>query len=588
MKKTILIFISILLNINIYAQQELFMAQGSSLIENGEFDKAVEVLTQSIEEQENPEWFPYFLRSIAYANLQKITFALDDTEKALQKIKSDKKQNDAIYKIYEVRAEIFKMTENYEKSLKEVSAAIKFSPNEKVTQKLIKARAYYYFLNSNYAASIKDYQKILKQNPQDSQIKLSIVRSIVNEQEENFVSYKKINVSALKKALGIVDEIISAEADYKSAYKFRMRANVLMKNYADAIRDAYMFRSGYDAIVAELSGDSEVRYAEELFFNCTDLDSLAAPKILEEEIAKTPQNPLPCYLFALFYEGLNDHKKAIDFITQAINKTDRELNELLIKRAKFFYSNEDYDSALNDLHIAKQHNDSNAYIFYLAGTFYQKIENWDEAAKNFSECIRLKPDVAEGYAMRASVYQKQKKFALAQADLDSLIKMDETNIEVLYSYAYFYMEKGDRKQSNEVYKKILNIIDSIYREDELNPKYLAGIYNNMSYNCIKIGEYQQAGEYVDKALKMNEESSHIWDTRGELYFCLKKYQECIDDMNRAIELSENENKRESANSYFYRGRARLELGLTAEGNADIQKAAALEHNEAIEWLKGEK
>jgi len=584
MKKLFITLISILLCINISAQQTYY-AQAAVLIDEGEFEQAIELLTQSIEYREMPAWIPYLLRAICYGNTQKITSALNDTEIALQKINSDKNQKkEKIYWIYSVRSEIFKAIGDYDKAIAEISTSIKFSPSNKITQSLLKTRADYHFFSGNYSASIKDYQQVLKQNPQNLQMKVAIVRSIVSEQEKKLEKTGKVNSSELKKALSIVNEVIAADPGYDAAYKFRVRTHILLKNFDVAIRDAYHFRNTYSTIVTSMSDDNLVEYAERMFFQSVKLDAVAAQKFLLNETVRNPENPLPYYLLAINYANQENYKKGIEMLTQAINKTDRELNELLIFRAKFYYADKDFDNALTDLHIAKQQNDSNAYIFYLEGTFYNKIENWTEAAKSFGECIRIKPDVSDGYLMRATAYQKIKNFELAQADLDSALKLDTTNTEVLVSYAYFYSEKGDRKASNEVYKKVLIILDSIAKEVELNEKYLAMIYNNMAYNCVKLGEYEQAEKHVKKALELNKKSGYIWDTRGELYFWQKKYKECIADMNKAIELRDKD-ENEPANSYFYRGRAKLELGQTEEGNADIQKAVDLKHEEAIEFIE---
>ena len=584
MKKLFLTLISILLCINMFAQ-ESFQVQATALFNEGEFEQAIEALTQAIEYREKPEWRTYFLRSIAYANSEKLNSALNDTEIALQKINLEKNyKKEHIHRIYSVRAEIFKLTGDLDKAIAEISNAIKFAPNDEVKKSWLTTRADYHFWNNNYSASIKDYEQVLKITPKNLQIKVSIVRSMVNEQEDKFKKSGKVNSAVLKKAIILTNEVIAADPEYDAAYKFRVRAHILLKNIEDAIRDAYIFRNAYSTIVTSLSNEDGVEFAEKMFFQCANLDSAAAEKILLEEIAKKTENPLPCYLLALHYASPQSYEKGIEMLTEAINKTDRELNELLILRARFHYSNKDYDNALNDLHIAKQQNDSNAYIFYLEGTFYNKIENWEEAAKSFGGCIRIKPDISDGYVMRSAAYRKMKEFELAQTDLDSALKFDDRDLDVLYAYAFLNMEKGDRKASNEIYKKILEIADSIAEKYELNSDYMAGIYNNMGYNCVKLGEYEQAEKYVEKALELNKKSGYIWDTRGELYFCLKKYKECIADMDKAIELRDDDDS-EPANSYFYRGRAKLALGQTEEGNADIQKAVDLKHEEAIEFVK---
>ena len=584
MKKLLMHLTSILLCINVFAQ-ESYQAQASAFFEEGNFEQAIEMLTQAIEYREKPEWRTYFLRSIAYANTEKINSAFNDIEIALQKInleKNYKKEN--IHKIYSVRAEIFKLTGDFNKAIKEISTAIKFSPNDNVKESWVRTRADYHFYNKNFTASIKDYEQVFKMNPKNLTMKVAIVRSIVSEQEMQFKKTGKVNSAALKKAITLSNEVIAADSEYNSVYKFRVRAHILMRNFADAIRDAYLFRNTYSTIVTAFNADSESKYADELFFSCAKFDSVAAQKILSEEIAKKTNNPLPYYLSAMLYAKSENNKKGIEMLTEAINKTDRELNEMLIQRARFYAADKNYENALTDLHIAKQQNDSSAYIFYLEGTYYNKMEKWEDAVKSFSEVISIRPDISDGYVMRASAYRKMKKFESAQVDLDSALKIDDRDLDVLYAYAFLNMEKGDRKSSNEVYKKILEITDSIAEEVELNPEYMAGIYNNMAYNCVKLSEYEQAEKLVKKALELNKKSGYIWDTRGELYFYLKKYKECIADMNKALELRDDDED-QPANSYFYRGRAKLELGQIEEGNADIQKAVDLKHKEALEFIE---
>ena len=60
---------------------------------------------------------------------------------------------------------------------------------------------------------------------------------------------------------------------------------------------------------------------------------------------------------------------------------------------------------------------------------------------------------------------------------------------------------------------------------------------------------------VNLALNLVNDKSHIWDTRGEIYYHLGEYQKCIDDMTKAINISSN------GNSHLYRGLAFSKISL---------------------------
>ncbi|MDR1544071.1 MAG: hypothetical protein LBS50_06650 [Prevotellaceae bacterium] len=590
MKKNLLILLFCSAIQSGFAQTPLY-SQGGTLIDSGKSAEAVEILSQSIENREQPEWIPYLLRAIAYANTEKFVSAFDDIQKSLQYANANKKRDkNEIHSIYAVSSDIYKAAGNFRKSLESLNLAIKTSPDKAVALKHTATRGEFFYIAGDFRSSIADYNAVLKANPNDVRTKLAICRSIISEQE----GAKKNNKKELEKSLALIDEVLMVDNEYAAAYKFRIRTNLLINNNLQAINDAYTYRLFFKTCYPNVENGSEFSYAENLFLHCAKQDSLLAKKVLLEQISKTPKNPLPYFLFSQYYAKIQEnYELAAEFITKTINNATAELDLLLGERAQYYYNSKMYENALADLHLCRQMNDSSAYFHYLEALSFFQLDSLNAAVQSLGRCIELMPKVPDAYILRANAYRKMKKFDFAQADLDTALKMDTLNLEVLDAYAYFYMKKEDRKKSNEVYTKILNIIlkdTTNYNTQDvfyyLNSDYKASIYNNISYNLVKLGEYEQAEEFITMALELNNENSFYLDTRGELYFCVGKFQECITDMNRAIELAEKDKDRDDAsNSYFYRGRAKLALGQTESGNADIQKAAEMKHEEAVEFMR---
>lgn len=90
-----------------------------------------------------------------------------------------------------------------------------------------------------------------------------------------------------------------------------------------------------------------------------------------------------------------------------------------------------------------------------------------------------------------------------------------------------------------------------------NKTILAMSYNNRAYEFVKLQKYSEALPLVNKAIELDNTVSFIWDTRGELYYHLGEYEKCIQDMDKAISITEGETA--YSNSYYYRGLAKLKL-----------------------------
>ena len=57
---------------------------------------------------------------------------------------------------------------------------------------------------------------------------------------------------------------------------------------------------------------------------------------------------------------------------------------------------------------------------------------------------------------------------------------------------------------------------------------------------FKLGQYQQAIEEYDKAIKLNPNDAIGYKTRGNSYLALAQYQRAIEDYDKAIELDPND------------------------------------------------
>lgn len=169
---------------------------------------------------------------------------------------------------------------------------------------------------------------------------------------------------------------------------------------------------------------------------------------------------------------------------------------------------------------------------------------------------------------------KNKDFVNSIIELTKYLENDKTNTDAMFIRALAKSELKNRYGAINDYEKII----------ELNAEYpmrygkLATIYNNKSYCLVGLNKFQEALPFVEKALELDKTEWYIWDTRGEIYYNLGKFDKCILDMTKALSIKEN------ANSFYYRGLSEIQLGEKENGCIDLSRSGELGNEKVYEKI----
>ena len=179
------------------------------------------------------------------------------------------------------------------------------------------------------------------------------------------------------------------------------------------------------------------------------------------------------------------------------------------------------------------------------------------------------------YSLLAIKYYNEKDYPKAIINLSKYLETDKNNTDALFYRAMAKSELNDLYGAINDYDKII----------ELNSNYpiqvakFATVYNNKAYSLVRLKKYQEALPFVEKALELDKTEWFIWDTRGEIYYNLANYDKSLKDLNKAIEIKENDN------SYFLRGLVYIKLGQKEKGCKDLSKSGELGNTDAYEKIK---
>ncbi len=243
-----------------------------------------------------------------------------------------------------------------------------------------------------------------------------------------------------------------------------------------------------------------------------------------------------------------------------------------------YLTEEKYELAEKNLNIAIQINNAYAYAYLYRGKTYFEQKKYKEAILDILEYLEYDPDDSENsdlfltyslndfdYALtelneksknepfsefwntlRARLYNKNGKYALALKEFNDLIKYvgNKNNID------YLIFERAKSYSNAGVYDKALQDFDYLIAKYPEEPIYYCHRANTSRY----AGNYQQAIENLNRAIELNPKEYWNFYMRGWIYVeMLKETNKALKDLDKSIDLNSD-----YAYTYLMRGRLLLE------------------------------
>lgn len=252
----------------------------------------------------------------------------------------------------------------------------------------------------------------------------------------------------------------------------------------------------------------------------------------------------------------------------------------LYNTADSFFHRNQYDQAIAYLDKSKNYDSDFLETTYLYGVVTYFKSDYTGAISYMNEYLSKGGASINATYYRGCAYYFLNDYSNAISDITIYLST------MFDAEAYFLLARsktmvGDIIGANKDYEVLLKK----EKEYETNFFKKTAVYNNIAYNLVRLKQFKEALPYVNKALKMDGKNRSYWDTRGEIYYGLGQYKQCIKDMTNALNYSIGQSA--LGNSYYFRGMAKLKLGNSKEGMNDIQKAAALGKKEANEIVNGD-
>ncbi len=285
----------------------------------------------------------------------------------------------------------------------------------------------------------------------------------------------------------------------------------------------------------------------------------------------------------------NTSSEALVDKSLAINSQSYDANML---KGKLLEAKGDNDGALKYYAIASNLNNGGASAFYKQGMIKSQQEKYPQALADFTKAIQSNPNDADAYFQRGLVYNNMNQNTQALRDYEQFLKMKPNYAPALFNLGSTYANLGDFENAASAFSRTLEITPNdpdcyLYRgmcEQQLSKNNLAladfdkAIELNKSLDPYlrkaevleDEREFSKAEQNYEEAIRHYPKEAILYCHRGIFFGNRKKYDQAIEDFNKAISL-------DNKNGEYYADRAQIYMKMKkkTESCSDIAMAKQL-------------
>lgn len=362
-----------------------------------------------------------------------------------------------------------------------------FGNDKQFGSKAYFVRGTIYGNNGNYTKAIDDLTEAIKRNNNDEDAYISRGNAYGNNEDYN-------------QAIKDFTEAIKINPNKANAYIGRgviyLRKNIYDKaieDYSEAIRAfpeyslAYSNRGlshyhleEYDKAIEDCNKAIQINP------NCFDAYNIRG---LSYDSKGEKGGKGECYNNAItdFSMAIMKAQKVSDFVLAYSN------------RGLSYHHSGEYEKAINDCTWAIQIDSNCVEAYNIRGLSYDKKNESDEAIKNFEEAINRKPDYDRAVLNRVYSYYNRKEYEKAREDCASVI-----------------LRNPDSVVANNIMASIM----------------------------LRLGLFNDALQYANKAVELKPNSCDVYSTRCEIYMKLKLWDKAMEDARMGLGIANKEKKEE--------------------------------------------
>ncbi len=163
---------------------------------------------------------------------------------------------------------------------------------------------------------------------------------------------------------------------------------------------------------------------------------------------------------------------------------------------------------------------------FWAGTCYSRLGNHDKAIDLFVKTLALKPDSHLTHHWVADSLYCQSRFTEALESINKSLAMEPSDVQYLEKRGVIYVALKEFRLAAIDFQQVIS------REPS------GRLYNRLGCALLNLKEYEKSIEALNHAVAEDPQNYTFTNNRSNAFYKLRKYAECLVDMERAAGISQ--------------------------------------------------
>ncbi len=228
------------------------------------------------------------------------------------------------------------------------------------------------------------------------------------------------------------------------------------------------------------------------------------------------------------YRLKKDYDKAIELCNEAIKKYPKEERGFRLQLAQLVDEKGDYPGSITQLQALLKNSNDDRDVYLTMAQIQEHEKRYEDATKNAlaAQPLAVNDDQKENILFfLGALYERQKKYDLAEATFHQTLKIDPENAAALNYLGYMLADRGLRL--DEALKYVQKAVDL----DPTNGAYL----DSLGWVYFKMKKYDQAETYLLQATEKMPNDPTIHDHLGDIYNATNRYKLATGEYEKSLD-----------------------------------------------------
>jgi tetratricopeptide (TPR) repeat protein len=269
-------------------------------------------------------------------------------------------------------------------------------------------------------------------------------------------------------------------------------------------------RSEFNIVLQSDSLTADARFRIALaYFTQLQKDSTLLPETMSQfttYLKDYPDDWRPMFYLGVLNMMSNNDSTALQYFDK-VTKIASWNADAWNYMGSLYFEQKDYSQMVSIMEKARELLPDDARVNFLLGLAYTRVDRNEDAIVALKRSVELNPKDVNVLSTLGLTYDNMKRYKDCDTVYEEALKVDPHYALVLNNYAYSLAERGE--QLDRAYAMSKESLE----KDSANASYL----DTFAWVLFKMGRYQEAQTYEQKAIDQGDVTSVLYEHLGDIY-----------------------------------------------------------------------